>query len=139
MEPGVDIRNPTPAQMTAALLAAARAECWNHWGHEIDRHASDWVKVDEMRKPMTAEQFARLPEAVARYQFVRLCVYSYGTKVVWGYYCPKMAFEGYMLSDILVVYDPVVDEIIHCMRPRKPRHYCERWGDQGKLFVPVRW
>ena len=63
--------------MTAALLEATRAERWNHWQHEVKTHAGDWVRVGVMRKPLTAEQFARLPAAVAEYQFVELCVYRY--------------------------------------------------------------
>ena len=133
------IRHPTPAQMTAALLAAARAERWNHWAHEVDENVGDWVAVREMRKPMTARQFSRVPKAVARYQFVELCVYSYRGRIVWGYYCKRLLFEGHVLSSVLVVYDPAADEIVHCMRPERGKRYCMRWGEQGKYFVGVRW
>jgi hypothetical protein len=76
------VRNPIPEQMTASLLEAARARRWNHWQHEVETHAGDWVRVGAMSKPLTAEQFARLPAAVAEYQFVELCVYRYKGKVV---------------------------------------------------------
>ena len=134
-----EVRHPTPEQMTAALLKAARAWRWNHWRHEFREHAGDWVTIGEMRKPMKAKLFARLPEAVAKYQFVELCVYSYKRRIVWGYYCKKLPFEDHMLSGVLVVYDPWVDEIFHCMRPQKGKRYCERWGEQERLFVGVRW
>ena len=133
------VRNPTPEQMTAALLEAARAGQWNHWQHELHEHAGDWVTVSEMRKPMKAEQFARLPEAVAKYRFVELCVYSYKRRTVWGYYCRKLPFENHTLSGVLVVYDPLADEIFHCMRPQKGKRYCRRWGEQERFFVGVRW
>jgi hypothetical protein len=102
------VRHPTPEQMAAALLKAARAWRWNHWRHELREHAGDWVTIGEMRKPMKAELFARLPEAVAKYQFVELCVYSYKRRIVWGYYCKKLPFEDHMLSGVLVVYDMIL-------------------------------
>jgi hypothetical protein len=125
--------------MTAALLEAARAWRWNHWRHEVETHASDWVEVEVMRKPLTAERFARLPAAVAEYQFVELCVYRYKGKVVWGYYCKRLPFAGEVLVNVLVVFDPEVGEIVHCMYPDRGKKYCQRWGEQGKLFVEVRW
>jgi hypothetical protein len=27
----------------------------------------------------------------------------------------------------------------HCMYPDRGKKYCQRWGEQGKLFVEVRW
>ena len=138
MEPE-EVCNPTPEQMTAALLEAAQARRWNHWQHEVKTHAGDWVRVGAMRKPLTAEQFARLPAAVAEYQFVELCVYRYKGKVVWGYYCKKLPFEGNVLVRVLVVLEPTEREIIHCMRSRRGKRYVERWGEQEKLFISVRW
>jgi len=134
-----EVSNPTPEQMTAALLKASRTERWNHWRHEVDAHTDDWVITGDMREPMKADQFAELPEAVACYQFVELCVYSYQKKVVWGFYCKKLPFKDKILSQVLVVLNPAVPEIIHCMRSDKGKRYCERWGEQEKLFTPVRW
>ena len=134
-----EICDPTPEQMTAALLKAAQARRWNHWQHEVETHAGDWVEAGAMRKPLTSEQFARLPAAVAEYPFVELCVYRYKGKVVWGYYCKRLPFAGEMLVNVLVVFDPEAEEIVHCMYPDRGKRYCERWGEQGKLFVEVRW
>jgi hypothetical protein len=134
-----EVGSPTPEQMTAALLKAARAGCWNHWQHEVKTHVGDWVKTRAMHKPLTAEQFARLPAAVAEYQFVELCVYRYKGKVVWGYYCRKLPLEGNVLVRVLVVLEPTEGEIIHCMRSNRGKKYAERWGEQEKLFIPVRW
>ncbi|HID64226.1 MAG TPA: hypothetical protein EYP49_16020 [Anaerolineae bacterium] len=133
-----EIYNPTPAQMTAALLEAAQAGRWNHWQHEVETHAGDWVTVGATRKPLTAEQFARLPAAVVEYQFVELCLYRYKGKVVWGYYCKKLPFEGNVLIRVSVSLEPTEGEIIHCMLPGRGKRYVERWGEQEKLFVPVR-
>lgn len=125
--------------MTAALLKAAQAGRWNHWQHEVETHAGDWVEAGAMRKLLTAEQFARLPAAVAEYQFVELCVYRYRGKVVWGYYCKRLPFAEEMLINVLVVFDPKIEEIVHCMYSDRGKKYCQRWGEQGKLFVGVRW
>ena len=133
----VDILNPTPEQMTTALLEAAQAERWDHWEHEVDTHADDWAATSEMRKPMKAAEFRKLPEVVASYQFAELCVYGYKRRVVWGFYCQRLPFAGHMLSQVPVVLDPVSAEIVHCMRMKK--RYCERWGEHEKLFVKVRW
>jgi hypothetical protein len=134
-----EVRHPTPEQMTVALLEAARTWRWNHWQHEVKTHADDWFRVGAMRKPLTAEQFARLPAAVAEYQFVELCVYRYKGKVVWGYYCKKLPFEENVLTRVLVVLEPTEREIIHCMRSRRGKRYVERWGEQERLFISVRW
>jgi len=134
-----EVRHPTSEQMAAVLLEAARAGRWNHWRHEVETHASDWVEAEAMRKPLTAEQFARLPAVVAEYQFVELCVYRYKGKVVWGYYCKRLPFEGNVLVRVLVSLEPTEGEIIHCMLSRRGKRYVERWGEQEKLFIPVRW
>jgi hypothetical protein len=134
-----EVCNPTPEQMTTALVEAAQARRWNHWQHEIETHAGDWAKTRTMRKPLAAEQFAKLPVAVAEYQFVELCVYRYKGKVVWGYYCKRLPFAREMLVNVLVVFDPEAEEIVHCMYPDRGKKYCQRWGEQGKLFVEVRW
>jgi hypothetical protein len=139
MDAPADLLNPTPEEMIAALLDAARAERWNHWEHEVDAHARDWSKRREMRKPMNAAQFRALPEAVARYQFVELCVYRYRRRIVWGFYCRKLLFQGDWLTQVTVVLDPQKGEIIHCMRPDKGKKYCKDWGDQQREFYPVRW
>lgn len=139
MQFDIDIHNPTPEQMTAALLEAAQAERWDHWEHEIEAHDRDWVRMHCMRRPLQPEQFRRLPEVVARYQFVRLCVYRYRGHVVWGYYCRKLPFASWLLPHVLVIYDPVRAKLVHCMGFPEARHYCERWGRQGKLFKKVRW
>ena len=127
--------------MTTALLEAAKAERWNHWQHEVEAHVRDWVKAGDVRRPLRAEEFADLPEAVARYPFVELCVYGYGYRgqVVWGFFCRKLLFEDNRLSWVLVIYDPLAEEIIHCMRPDRGKRYCTRWGEQSGTFVPVRW
>lgn len=138
MKPG-EVCNPRPEQMTAALLKAARAGRWNHWQHEVETHAGDWVEAGAMRKPLAVEQFAKLPAAVAEYQFVELCAYRYKGKIVWGYYCRKLPFEGNVLIHVLVILEPTDGEIIHCMRSRRGKRYVERWGEQEKLFTPVRW
>jgi hypothetical protein len=39
-----EVFNPTPEQMTAALLEAAHARRWNHWQHKVETHAGDWVR-----------------------------------------------------------------------------------------------
>lgn len=137
----MSILGPAPEEMTAALLEAAEAERWDHWKHELKAHTRDWVKAGDMRRPLRAEEFARLPAAVARYPFVELCVYGYGYRgqVMWGFFCKRLLFEGERLSWVLVVYDPMADEIIHCMRPDRGKRYCERWGEQTKTFVSVRW
>jgi len=135
----VDILNPTPEQMTTALLEAAQAERWDHWEHEIEVHDGDWVKMQCMRRPLQPGRFYRLLEVVAHYQFVNLCIYRYRGNLVWGYYCRNLPFESWLLSHVLVVYDPVQMTILHCMGFPGARHYCERWGRQGKLFMEVRW
>jgi hypothetical protein len=137
----LDILHPTPEEMTFVLLEAAQAERWNHWRHELEAHDRDWVKVGDTRHPLQREEFAELPTAVARYPFVELCVYGYGhyAQVVWGFFCKKLPIEGEILSWVLVVYDPVAGEIIHCMRPDRGKRYCTRWGEQTKLFVSIRW
>ncbi len=135
----MDILHPTPEEMTSALLAAAKAERWNHWRHEVEQHADDWRDVGDIRQRLTAEQFAQLPVAVARYPFVELCVYGYRDRTVWGFFCKRLVFEDKRLSWMLIVYDSLADEIIHCMRPDRGKRYCERWGEQTKVFVPVRW
>ena len=131
--------HPTPEEMTAALLEAAEAERWNHWQHEVEQHADDWRDVGDIRCPLAVEEFASLPEAVARYPFVELCIYGYRNRTAWGFFCKRLLFEGQRLSWVLIVYDPLTDEIIHCMRPDRGKRYCERWGEQTKVFVPVRW
>ena len=137
----MDILHPIPEEMTGALLKAAEAERWNHWQHEVEAHVRDWVKAGDMRRPLQAEEFADLPEAVARYPFVELCIYGYGYRgeVVWGFYARKLPFRERILTNILVVYDPAAMEIIHCMRPKHKKRYCERWGEQTGLFFDVRW
>ena len=67
MQLDVDILNPTPEQMTAALLEAARAERWDHWEHEIEEHAADWVEMRCMRRPLRPEQ-QRGPRWAAGFQ-----------------------------------------------------------------------
>ena len=134
-----EVCHPTPEQMTTALLEAARAGRWNHWRHEVKTHADDWVEAGAIRKPLAAEQFAQLPAAVAEYQFVELCVYWYRRKVVWGYYCKRLPFAEGILVNVLVVFNPQAEEIVHCMYPDRGKKYCQRWGEQGKLFVEVRW
>ena len=134
-----DILHPTPEEMTAALLEAARAERWNHWQHEVEQHADDWRDAKRMRRLLTAEEFASLPEAVARYPFVELCVYGYYGRAVWGFYARKLPFREWVLTNVLVVYDPYAEEIVHCMYPLHKRRYCERWGEQTHLFSRVRW
>ncbi len=137
----LDILHPTPEEMTAALLEAAQAERWNHWRHEVEQHASDWLDIGDMRYPLSREDFARLPETVARYSFVELCVYGYGYRgqVVWGFFCKKLPLKDELLSWVLVVYDPTAREVLHCMRPDRGKRYCTRWGEQTKMFVPIRW
>ena len=135
----MDIQHPIPEEMVAALLSAAEAGRWNHWGHEVRQHASDWRDAGDVRQPLTATQFAQLPILMARHPSVELAVYGYRDRPVWGFFCKSLPFEGKRLSWVLVVYDPVAGEIIHCMRPRLGKRYCERWGEQTRLFEPVRW
>lgn len=135
----MDVLHPTPDEMTAALLAAVEAGRWSHWEHELEAHARDWVKAGDMPRPLRPDELAELPAAVARYPFVELAVYGYWDRLVWGFFCKSLPFEGRRLSWVLVVYDPVTDEIVHCMRPRLGKRYCERWGEQTRLFGPVRW
>ena len=135
----MDILHPTPEEMTIALLEAAQAWRWNHWQHEIEAHAGDWARIGDLERQLKPEEFADLPAAVARYPFVELCVYGYRGQVVWGFYCKVLPLNKERLSQVLVVYDPLKGEIIHCMRPERGRGYCERWGRQTNLFVPVRW
>ena len=134
-----DILYPTPEEMVAALLAAAEAERWNHWKHELEAHARDWVKAGNMRHPLRANEFAEIPETMARYPFVELCVYRYYGRPVWGFYARKLPFRDWVLTNVLVVYDPYAEEIVHCMYPLHKKHYCERWGEQTRLFFRVRW
>ncbi len=131
--------HPTAEEMIAALLEAAEAERWNHWEHEVRAHLGDWAKTGCMRRPLRSDEFARLPVAVAQYQFVELCVYGYGSRAVWGFYARKLPFSKQILKNVLVVYDPCAAEILHCMYPLRGKHYCERWGKQRRLFVRVRW
>jgi len=135
----MDILHPTPEEMVAALLEAAEAERWNHWQHEVRQHASDWCDAGDMRHPLTADEFAQLPETVARYPFVELCIYGYYGRPVWGFYARKLPFREWVLTNVLVVYDPITGEIVHCMWPRRRKRYCERWGKQTDVFVRVRW
>ena len=135
----MDILCPTPEEMVAALLEAAEAERWNHWQHELKAHTRDWVKAGDMRRPLRAEEFAGLPEAVAWYPFVELCVYGYRDRIAWGFYTRKLPFREWVLTNVLVVCDPAAMEIVHCMWPRRRKRYCERWGAQTRFFVRVRW
>ncbi len=135
----MDILHPTPKEMTTALLRAAEAERWNHWEHEVAQHAGDWRDARCMRRPLTPDEFAQLPEAVARYPFVALCVCGYYGRAVWGFYVRKLPFQEWVLTNVLVVYDPYAGEIVHCMYPLHKKRYCERWGEQTHLFVRVRW
>lgn len=137
----MNVLYPTPEEMTTALLAAAEAGRWNHWKHEIGQHAGDWRDAKCMRRLLTADEFAGLPEAVARYPFVELCVYGYGYRgrAVWGFYVRKLPFRDWVLTNVLVVYDPYAEEIVHCMYPLHKKRYCTRWGEQTRLFVRVRW
>jgi len=127
--------------MTTALLEAAQAERWNHWQHEVEKHAEDWREAKDIRRPLTWEEFAQLPVAIARYSFVELCVYGYKyrDRPVWGFHARKLPFRDWILTNVLVVYDPDAREIIHCMRPKHKKRYCERWGEQTHLFFEVRW
>jgi len=136
-----DTLQPTPEEMTSALLEAAQAERWNHWRHELEAHDKDWVKSGDMRRPLRAEDFAKIPETLARYPFVKLCVYGYkyNDRPVWGFYAHRLPFQEWLLTNVLVVYNPVEKEIIHCMWPRRKKRYCERWGEQTHLFIEVRW
>jgi len=131
--------HPTPEEMTAALLEAAEAGRWNHWRHEVRQHASDWYDAEDMPRPLTAEEFAQLPAAVVRYPFVELCIYGYRGRTVWGFYARKLPFREWVLTNVLVVYDPCAEEVVHCMYPLHKKRYCERWGKQTRLFVRVRW
>ena len=135
----MDILRPTPEEMVAALLEAAEAGRWNHWKHELEAHARDWVKAGDMRRPLRAAEFASLPAAVARYLFVELCVYGYRGRTMWGFYARKLPFREWVLTNVLAVYDPAATEIIHCMWSRRRKRYCERWGEQTGLFFRVRW
>ena len=137
----MDILHPTPEEMTTALLEAAKADQWNHWQHEVEQHADDWLDARGMRRPLIAEEFAQLPAIMASYPFVELCVYGYKyhSRPVWGFYARKLPFQGWILPNVLVVYDPVAEEIIHCMYSLHKKHYCERWGEQTHLFFGVRW
>ena len=135
----MDILHPTPEEMVTALLESAEAGQWNHWRHEVTQHASDWRDARDMHRSLTEQEFARLPAAVAGYPYVELCVYGYRDRPVWGFYVYRLPFQKWILSNVLVVYDPGAMEIIHCMRPRIRKHYCERWGEQTRLFVGVRW
>ncbi len=125
--------------MASALPEAAEAERWNHWRHELEAHVKDWVKAGDTRRPLRAEEFASIPEAVAQYPFVELCVYGYYGRAVWGFYARKLPFREWTLTNVLVVYDPLAMEVIHCMWPRRKKRYCERWGEQTGTFVRVRW
>lgn len=135
----MDILHPTPEEMVAALLAAAEAGQWNHWKHEVRQHAGDWQDAKCVHRPLTADEFAQLPESLARYSFVELCVYGYYGQAVWGFYTRKLPFKEWILTNVLVVYDPVAMEIVHCMWPRRRKRYCERWGEQTRIFTRVRW
>jgi hypothetical protein len=135
----VDILHPTPEQMAAALLEAAEAERWNHWKHEARQHADDWCDARDMRRALTEEVFAQLPGTVARYPFVELCIYGYRGRTVWGFYAHRLPFQEWVLTNVLVVYDPSAEEIVHCMYPLHKKRYCERWGEQTHLFIRVRW
>ncbi len=135
----MDILHPTPEEMTSTLLEAAEAERWNHWRHEVKQHTDDWRDAKCMRRPLTVEEFAQLPEVLARYPFVELCVYGYYGRPVWGFYARKLPFQEWVLTNLLVVYDPLEMEIVHCMYPLHKKRYCERWGEQTGLFVAVRW
>ena len=135
----MDTLYPTSEEMSTALLEAAEAERWNHWQHELEAHARDWVKAGDMRRPLRTEEFASIPEAVAQYPFVELCVYGYYGRAMWGFYARKLPFWEWALTNVLVVYDPAAIEIVHCMWPRRKKRYCERWGEQTHIFVRVRW
>jgi len=139
MDVPADWLNPTPEQMLAALLDAARGERWNHWEHEVEKHAGDWVKSGDARRIFAPGEFRTIPRSVARYQFVELCAYRYNRRIVRGFYCKRLPFQGLMLMQTLVVLDPGNGEIIHCMRPDKGKAYCRRRGRQENLFVPIRW
>jgi len=92
-----------------------------------------------MPKPLTPGQFRKLPQAVGKYAFVELCVYGYRGRTVWAFYCKRLPFQGNKLSQVLVVLDPMTNEIVHCMHSKTGKRYCERWGEQEKPFVSVTW
>ena len=133
-----EVRQPTPEEMAVALREAAHEGHWNHWRHEVARHAGDWVAFGEIQQPLTPEAFARLPEAVAAYPNVDLCTYLYRGRRVWGYQARYIPFAGYRLSVVIIVYDPLAGEIVHCMG-RGPNYLQNYRRHKGSDFVEVRW
>ena len=56
---------------------------------------------------------------------------------VTGYYRRNLRIDRFNLSRVGVIYDPVEDEIIHCMRFEKGKRYCDQRQHQD--FVKIRW
>ena len=113
-----DLRHPTPQAMATALLKAAREGRWNHREHDFLKHASDWVDRASLGRPLAQTEFEELPEIVATYPACELCTYLYRQRRVWGYQARHLPFAGRRLPSVVVVYDPVSREIVHCMRAR---------------------
>lgn len=131
----IDLRHPSPDEMIQKLIDATEVKRWNHFRKDFKGHRDDWVKIRDTRKPLTKQQYMRLPKALAEYPYVQLCAYSYYGRTVWGFYTRRLPFEGIFLSQVGVVYAPEEDEIIHCMRVNNRTNYFERQRE----FVEIRW
>ena len=68
----INLRHPSPDEMIRKLIDATEVKRWNHFRKDFEGHRDDWVKTRDVRKPLTKQQYARLPKALAEYPHVQL-------------------------------------------------------------------
>ena len=129
------MRDPKPEEMIEMLIQATEADYWNHYEKDFRKHCYDWLSEGEMDSRMSHEEYRNLPIVLAQHPHVELCTYIYKGKRVWGYYREKLRYGNLNLNKVGVVYDTEVNEIIHCMRFRRGKRYCEQFID----LVKIRW
>lgn len=128
-----ELRCPAPVAMLNELRRAGIARRWNHFYKDLEKHKVDWQSAVGV---FSQEEYSRLPILVAEADEVELCTYIYMGRRVWGFYVRQLHLlqKGAYLSEVLIIFDPIAEEIIHCMRPDAVRPYCMRRKD----FVSIR-
>lgn len=130
-------RSPTPEEMVNRLIQATRGNRWNHFEKDFAKHSYDWLHTKETPRGLNNKEYRELPIILATHRHVELCTYIYKGKRVWGYYRGNLRIDRFNLSRVGVIYDPIEDEIIHCMRFEKGKRYCDQRQHQD--FVKIRW
>ena len=128
-----ELRYPATDVMFNELRQAGIAQRWNHFYKDWEKHKIDWQSAVGV---LSQEDYSHLPILVAETDEVELCTYVYMGRQVWGFYVRQLLLpqKGAYLSEVLIIFDPIAEEIIHCMRPDAVRPYCMR----RKNFVSIR-